>query len=212
MSQSDDVAAGAAEQRFTDLKASDPSEVNAGQRIRDIHNARDHVREVQRTITELRIRRSVDEQAMLTAFRNALENYILEVEWLIRSPRAASDEDRTRVEVTREELESYYWEDVRLGSQDLPDGRVLGFDGLRSIINSPNPLVVTVEEESSQPGRASTVVSNEYHVQIEEEVLKRAYRQVNAFLAEVDLEITLGEEGLSTWSFDYVGEGMVADE
>jgi hypothetical protein len=212
MSQSDDVTSDAVDHRFADLTASDPSEVNGAQRIRDIHNARDHVREVQRTITELRIRGRVDENAMLTAFRNALENYILEVEWLIRNPKAASDEERTRADNTRDELEQYYWESVRLGSMKLPNGERIEFEGLRSIVDAPNPIVVTTVEESSQPGMAASTEEVEYHVQVEETILKRAYRQVNAFLAEVDLEVTLEEEGLPTWSFNYVGEDMVEEE
>lgn len=189
----------------------DAGALNIRQRIQSVHEARARVRDMNHEITVRTIEGAVDDFAANSALRSALQNYLIEVEWLIREAgRTEVSEGNSEGEAVEDggtepkevRLEREYWNEVDLGEMTFPNGRSEHFRGLRQILEAPDPFTVSTTEPVKDPIRGESSDTTQIDAQIPRHVLLKAFRQTNRFLAEIGLDIQLQPETVEA-SFDY---------
>lgn len=121
------------------------------------------------------------------AIRKSLEHYIMEVEPIMaQTPKG-----------------KYCLEKINLGKLEFnhTDRPPVEFNGLRSILDTPEFYTLEWEQETNSflEGRTTEEQSQTY--QIPRPVLTRAYRVINDFLAGASLDISLAD--LRELEFDY---------
>lgn len=166
----------------------DPGEYNQRRRLRAVHDSMDRFHQQRRQARDLLSRGQISQNTYLSMLREAVESVLYELEPQLREfdPTDADDE---------KEAPGYYWTSVELGSVEIPpDGKPHQFQGLRSIVEFPDPMTVTWEEEPDPPAGFSSVVDpdagkREETVQVPREVLIRAARAVRAFMNDVGLDL-----------------------
>jgi hypothetical protein len=88
-----------------------------------------------------------------------------------------------------------YWNDVHLGDVPHEQGTV-EFYGLSSIVDKAEGIEVVVSEEA--PGDTSAMIEKQYHIPIPEDILKEAFRALQAWFDDVGLA-TEFREGEDKW-------------
>ena len=180
----------------------DPSEYNQRRRLSAIQDARERVMEQRRQALELETYGQIREDLGQTIVREAVEDYVMEVEQLVR--RA---EDRLTPEESEHDT-AWYWEEANLGAVYLPDkGGEYPIHGLQAFLDFPSPYKAEWYEEAEPPAGftkhpeadSEGVVHRSAAVQLPKSVSMNAYRVVNRFLAASGLdanpEKTLPEYG-----------------
>lgn len=168
----------------------DLNDLVKSKRFEEIHDSRMRVLQQERKAADGLLEGEIDQLTANMVIRRAVENYIYEVENLVKPPSKKtnlSDKD--------------YWNDVELGEFELPDGQSVKFEGLKSVLEAPNPFVVQTTERRERPLRGETKETVTHRVQIPRSILMNAYRQVNTFLAEIGMEIDPTDDQTETWHF-----------
>lgn len=166
----------------------DPGEYNQRRRMRAVHDAMDRFHDQRRKARDLYSRGHISEDTHLSILREAVESVLYELEPQLRE-FDPTDED------TEADAEGYYWNHVELGSVEIPpDGKTHKFTGLESIVEFPDPMTVTWEEEPDPPAGMShhpnpDAGQQEETVQVPRRVLLRAARAVRAFMNDVGLDL-----------------------
>lgn len=183
----------------------DPEEYSQQRRLKAIHDARERVIDTRDRVEEARILQNFDNDDARKLVRRAVENYILEVEPLLTDPEIETVVD--------------YWngEDVQLGQMALhppsdfnallKDDRVflpkgssrpepvgVTFYGVKSILEAGRPVTATFEMTYQQKHHGIQTVSRTVGKEIPLQILENAYRTVNRFLREVDIDASLDDD------------------
>ncbi len=169
----------------------DPEGYRQHERTKHILNARKRVLEKKRQADELLHGNQITEQTRDTVLRSAVEEYLLEVETLMKE----CDTDKN------------YWGDVKetedgevvrtgvpIGQMGLPNGGALQFRGVGMILDQPNPITVQWKEQVSNTMAGAQLERREEEVQIPAKILLKAYRMVNEFLMEINMDLDTEEE------------------
>jgi hypothetical protein len=175
-------------------KIDDPGEYNQRRRIETIHDATDRVFHQRRHALDLYQAGRIDQNGYLKILREAVESLLHQLEHSIRAFDEEQEGGRT------------YWEDVTLGSVEIPpDGEEYQFVGLASIMDFPDPYVAEWEDEEEPPAGFSShpdygTVTREEKVHVPESVLMAAVRAVMQFMNEVGLDVAT-EDSSETHGF-----------
>jgi hypothetical protein len=174
----------------------DPDDLRQRHRLEAIKQTRNHAKETMRDARHLYHMGEITQHSYHTLARGAVEEYIIELETLISKLEDDDDYDLTHA----------YWRGLDLGQQELPNGRIHQFTGLRSIVTAPDPLRVEWREESEDIVGGNHVKQHHETVQIKLPILKTAYRACNQFLMDADLDFQFESAGLDEWGFDEIEE------
>lgn len=180
------------DQPKADYAADDPSDTIQSERISTIFDARDRVVEQKRFAKDGVVFGEFGEQTKNQIIRDAVEDYIRELRWLIQQ-----NTDKTTVD---------YLRGVNLGEMARPDGGSIEFVGLVSILNSPRPFEFQITEaaETHTGGRqiTETVVSKT----IPEHILLNAFSVCNEFCTEIGLDIRIQRATDPVFGFEEVDD------
>jgi hypothetical protein len=181
---------------YSSERPRDPDDLRQRHRLEAIKTTREHAKETMRDARHLYHMGEITRHSYQTLARGAVEEYIIELETLIR--KLQQDDDH--------ELTESYWTGVNLGQQSLPNGQAWQFTGLRSIVTAPDPIVVSWTEQTDTIVGGSDMTEQSETVQIELAVLKTAYRKCNQFLMDADLDFQFESAGMDEWGFDEIDE------
>lgn len=175
------------------VEVPDPDGYRQQRRIKDILDARKRVLEKKRDAEELyHLRKGFGEFTRDTLLRNAVGEYISEIEWLARDPD---------VEVSHD-----YWREVKLGTQHLPNGETIEFRGLESIPNTPDPIVVRWQEQGASHTGGADAVPQQATAQIDKGILMNGFRWANGFLADLGVKLELEKDTERIFGFEVVDD------
>lgn len=184
----------------------DPSDLKQRRRIEALLRARERVAEQSRKALDFQAKGQVGDTLARRMVRQAVEEYALESEHVIRShlpnvPRGETPnfEDRPK----KQEAAWYVWNDVELGALDM-NTDVKEFRGLHSFVEAPRVIEETWTETTGNPvGGAETSTHRATH-EIPMEVSKRAYRALNYFWHQVGMDIEMEtKRPFDDWSEEY---------
>ena len=204
------------EQKSEDIEYKNLGEAVEKQRLRDIFDTREKVREARdkalsaghSSQTEIHIRRA---KAM---YRTAVETYISEVEPIFRrtdegpgifeeAPIGAITAEPPMRESTGRAIAEYEvkvknsgrgdWRGV--AKNDVPDPKSIEVQGVGGLLDLPSPIRFTWDVElTADPVIGSETVTIEKEVEPDFLLLDRAFRIVNEHIAEVGFELEISEE------------------
>lgn len=168
----------------------DPAEYNQRRRLKSIQDTRERVFEQRRHALDLESRGHIPESLSRTIVREAVEDYVMEVEQLVKRAenRLGTDDDTNT---------AWYWEQTNLGAVYLPDhGSHRVLNGLQEFLDFPSPYEAHWLEEADPPPGFSRhpdadedgVVEMHATVQLPQDVSMAAFRTVNQFLAASGLD------------------------
>ena len=166
----------------------DPNEYNQRRRLKSIQDARDRVISQRRNALDAYSLGKISEFVLETILREAVQDFLLEVEQLVQHRDAAvwePDADE---------------ENAELGVLRIPETReVRRYTSLEQFIAEDNPITVDYRErKEAPPGFAAPPSGDEYEVktaryQIPTDVSIAAYRRVTSFLHDIGLYARLAE-------------------
>ncbi len=158
-------------------------------------------RQICETLTVIELLRSGDyevtESEMAVAFRRNLVNLLIQLEPQLKRPR--------------EHVGDYWNGPLDLGTLDLPDGvevtnlsegQSLTLQGLRDIVELPNPITYLYQTSVKALGVPSRSVSSKREYTIPIEILQRAYRYTVEWGSKVGLGLSLqtDEDAWEGWT------------
>jgi len=173
----------------------DPGEYNQRRRIRAIHDARERVFEQRRRGLDLRARGAISQRQYRDILRESVESFILEIEQLLRRYQADAEPNLDADSDVRPP--SWYLHDVELGRMALPPhSQELVFDGLLSVVETPDPFVREWQERPEAPAGfeghpLAKTETKHREIQIREQILLNAVRAGMQFLSEIGLDAEL---------------------
>lgn len=185
------------ERRF---KVKDVENYHQKERLRSLHEARQQFFQVRRRITELELENQIGAFDANKAMRDTVEELIYQCEQLMKRDDIAESIGRS------------YWDNCWLGEITVPENAWLPddvnpkFNGLRSIVEAPDPIPVYYQSEVAEIGHPSSTETNVQYIQIPRKpILEKAFRKAEEFLEQVNLGIQLSEQE-QTWGFFEVDE------
>lgn len=193
------------------VAVADPEEYSQSRRLRAIHNARENVLDTRNNILEAQLSNGFSDQLARRYFRQAVENYILEVEPLLTSGDV--------------ECAPAYWENEYLGSftvhppaeltqrpddphthivgsDSIPEPETVGLYGLKDLIERtwPHTETFTLRINAKHDGIRS--LSRTVSAEPSMDVLLSAFRQTNGFLQEIEIDATLNTNEDAGFEYD----------
>lgn len=191
----------------------DPEDYRQQTRLKGILETRERVLERRRDASELYHFGEIDQSTRNTIIRNAVEEYILEVEHLLRdlgspqTPTGRVDEDS--LDVSKD-----YWTSVHLGTMEFPGDKNLVFNGLKSILDATEILEVQWYEQTEDEVEGQGKTLERWRGQIRQDILVNAYRQTNGFLYELGMDLqTNPDDGDAAFEYtDILEEGPPSGE
>lgn len=170
----------------TDDRIEDPGEYNQRRRLQAVHDALDTIHERRSIGKEALQNGRIDRFTYLSSLREAVESMLLELEPAIKQFQAGGDDERDG---------DYYWNEVDLGSVYLPpDNTECKFQGLKSILEFPDPYEAEWTVDKDPPSgfethpRGQTEVQSQ-QIQIPKRILRKAERTVREFMHQVGLDL-----------------------
>jgi len=203
-----------------DAQVLDPDSYTQKRRLKDLFELRREVADIRlRAQARISSLAHLDHEA-LTAYRVAMNAYLVEVEPLIR--RYGGEElweEASLGELTVEPPDGLTEEGVTPSIQNRQrrvkspaEPETTTFTGLQSILTEPNPLAVTFEATVSERLEGTYTRQETKYVQIPDDVLDRAYRTVNLFLAKQGLDLDPDDDHSKIIrEFDMSGDGPSAE-
>lgn len=171
---------------------SDPSDINQKRRINLVNNLREQFHEQYNKIEEKLVFGQINEQLARKMLRQPVKQYALESEQVIRRNLPdTSDDPRSW---TQEQEAAYHtWKECELGSLEMRT-KTVEFTGVEEFVEAPRSFTETWRESANNPvsGTAETLNQEQYEIPLE--VSERAYRALNYFWSEFDLDIKIDEK------------------
>lgn len=155
-------------------------------RFDEIHQARERVTETGRVLSQARRTSRINEKNAALMYRDAVKNYILELQNLMRNA---------------DDLEKNYWETVEIGAFKLPDGSVKTLHGLQSVLDEPDTWAVTYEESVQKPRQGDTTSTTTEEVYVPYRVIEKAWQRCEEFCDDFGLELEAADVDNQPWQF-----------
>jgi hypothetical protein len=180
------------EQPDADYAADDPSDTIQTERISTIFDARDRVIEQKRFAKDGVVFGEFGEATKNEIIRDAVEDYIRELRWLI-----AQNADKTNRD---------YLSGIMLGQMQCPDGGVVEFAGLTSILSSPRPFEFRITEEKQTHTGGRQIEERVVTKNIPEHILLNAFSVCNEFFTEIGLDVRIERATDPVFGFEVVDD------
>lgn len=193
----------------TDVEINDPEDFTTSERLRQIYNARQELRDMRREASNLR-HKAVSHQNQVRAvqhYRTAVESYLLEVDTLLRKhdPGPEMWDNRQYGTIIIQppgkwtEQRGYYTAEnierkthVPLKVKSVPDPKRVDVTGLKWLFNTETPVSRTFEFEvvSSTVHEKKTYTGKAY---IGWNTLNKMVTDVNSFLGDIGIGLNTDE-------------------
>lgn len=175
----------------------DPDAYTQKRRLKDLFELRREVADIRlHAQAQISSPYHLDHEA-LTAYRVAMNAYLVEVEPLIRRYGGEDIWEESHLGTLTVSPPEGFTEDgttpsIHNGQREIinPASETeIHFDGLQSILTEPNPLTATFEATVTERHKGEHKIRETKTVQIPDRILDRGYRTVNLFLAEQGLDL-----------------------
>lgn len=180
----------------------DPSDIKQRRRIEAVLDARERVAEQHRKALDLQAKRQIDEQLARRMIRQAVKEYALESEHVIKANLPDTSDD-PREWAAKEEAAYHTWKERDLGVLEMR-ASIKEFEGVQAFVETPRVITETWREsaEDAVNGSSETVRRESYEVPIE--VSERAYRALNYFWHEFGMDLEMEQKRpFHDWAAEY---------
>lgn len=157
-----------------DLEAEDPSDTIQRARITSVLEARERVRQKKAESRDLVEFGEIRPEGKDRIIRDAVEDYIRELRWLMKSTETEED----------------YLKEINLGDVSMAT-KTVQFRGLLSILQAPKPLQDSWTETELDEYEGRQSAERSVSKPIPERILLNAFDACNMFCEEVGLDIKL---------------------
>lgn len=170
----------------------DPSDINQKRRINLINNLREQFHEQYDKIYDKLAAGQIGEQLARKMLRQAVKQYALESEQVIRANLPDTNSDPR--EWTQEQEAAYHtWKERDLGALEMRT-QTIEFTGVEDFLEAPRIFTDTWRETADTPVGGTDEALNQEQHEIPLEVSERAYRALNYFWFEFGLDVKMDEK------------------